>query len=104
MKRSNLSAGIYLLLVFLSGALVGAFAHRLYMVNSVISSTARKSPEEYRRKYVEEYRRKYVEEMKSRLALNRDQVAKLQAVLDETRSCYDQLHEQSKPAMKAIHD
>jgi hypothetical protein len=38
MKRSTLSTAFYVLLVFLSGAVVGAFAHRLYVVNTVVSA------------------------------------------------------------------
>ena len=47
-RRSNLATAVYLMLVFLSGVLVGVFAYRLYMVNTVISGSQRppRSPEE----------------------------------------------------------
>ncbi|MCL5745653.1 MAG: hypothetical protein M1541_17300 [Acidobacteria bacterium] len=94
-KRSNLSATLYLLIVFISGMVVGAFAHRLYTMNSVSANTAR-TPEEWRAKYVGD--------MTRRLGLNTPQVGALQKILDETRQRYRQLHDKSKPEMKAIQD
>lgn len=91
-RQSTVSAVIYLVVVFLSGALVGAFAYRLYMVNSVSGSN--RSPEEYRRHYVAE--------MTSRLHLSTDQVSNLQRIMDETRQRYKDLHDRQRPDMKVI--
>lgn len=93
-KRSTLSAAVYLLLVFLSGALVGAFSYRLYTVNTVYSGRPPRSPEEYRRKYVEE--------TTARLKLSPDQVTSLQQILDATRQRYHDVHERYRPELKAI--
>ena len=82
-------------LVFLSGALVGGFAHRLYMMNTVKADN-RSGPEEYRRRYVEE--------MQTRLALTQDQLSKLNKILDGTREKFRVLREQHRPEMKVIQD
>lgn len=79
MKRSRLSVALYLLVVFLSGAVVGALAHRLY-VGERAAPRPRPSPEEYRRRYMEE--------MRSRLKLSDEQVKQIDAILDETRDRY----------------
>lgn len=94
-KRSNLTTAIYLFIVFLSGILVGAFGHRLYMVNTVLSVNRQpRTPEEYRRRYVEE--------MTSRLKLSTGQVASLQRIMDETRQRYRAVHETYRPELKTI--
>ena len=54
MPKSRLSAFISLMLVFLSGALLGAFAHRLYTEGTVtaakqVKPPARPTPEEVRK-------------------------------------------------------
>ena len=59
--RSKLSAGLYLLVVFLSGALVGGLSYRLYSVNTVAAITGgvpKTSPEEFRKRYIEAIRAK----------------------------------------------
>lgn len=94
MRKSNLATVAYLTLVFLSGAVVGGLAHRLYTMRSVSASTMPKTPEEFRRRYVEE--------MKSRLHLNVDQLSKLNAVLDETHQKFQDLRERNKPHYEAI--
>lgn len=104
MRRSSLHTGIYVLLVFLSGGAVGAFAHRLYVMNSVRAAAPSKSPEEYRRKYVAELR--------GRLSLSSDQVSQLVQILDSTKQQYHEakvkrereVREKSAPDLKAIHD
>lgn len=84
------------MLVFLSGVLVGVFAYRLYMVNTVISGSQRppRSPEEYRRRYIEE--------MTGRLQLSEEQVQRLREIVDETGQRIREVHERSRPDMKAI--
>lgn len=91
-RKASLSAVVYLALVFLSGALVGAFGYRLYMVNTVSSNT--RSPEDYRRHYVTE--------MNGRLHLSQEQVSNLQRIMDETRQQYRDLHDRQKPEIKGI--
>ena len=98
MKRSTSSAAIYLLAVFASGATVGAFAHRLYMVHSVQSvreaAVIQRDPQEYRNRYLDE--------MRTRLTLTAEQQKALNTILDETRLRYRELRERSRPEMTAI--
>lgn len=92
-RRSNLTTAVYLLVVFLSGALVGVFAYRLYTVNTVQSS-GRRTPEEYRRHYIEV--------MKTRLQLSPEQVESLGRIMDGTQQRYRELHERNKPELRSI--
>jgi hypothetical protein len=102
MKKAGLSAGLYLLLVFLSGAVVGAFSHRLYTMNSVFAGVSPTKPDEYRRQYVKEIR--------SKLSLTDQQVSQLTAILDNTRARYHdvkarwdhQAKDAARPELKAI--
>jgi hypothetical protein len=98
MPKSRLSAFISLMLVFLSGALVGAFGHRLYMVNTVMTAprSTRPSPEEMRKRQVEDVRQK--------LSLDDQQVAQYNAILDTTRQQFDQLHDKLNAEGRSIHD
>src|ERR1043166_10348615 len=102
MKRTTLSTALYVTLVFLSGALVGGFAHRLYMVNSVFSGPATPKPEDYRRKILEE--------MRARLSLTNEQVTQVNAIFDATKARVhevkakwdDEAKIKAKPELKAI--
>ena len=95
MRRTGLATALYVVLVFLSGAAVGAFGHRLYLM-STVKAESRPSPEEFRRRYVEE--------MRTRLNLSADQLAKLNEILDSTRARFRASHERRQPEMKAIQD
>jgi len=102
MKRAGLSAGLYLLLVFLSGAVVGGFSHRLYTMNSVLAGQSPTKPDEYRRQYIKE--------MRTRLSLSDQQLSQLTTILDNTRSRYHevkarwdlQAKDAARPELKAI--
>ncbi len=102
MKRSTLSTALYVSLVFLSGGVVGGFAHRLYMVNTVGAGVPKP----------DEWRRKNVDEMRTRLTLSDQQITQLTTILDTTR---DRFHEVKvkwdkeakrlrQPEMKAIQE
>lgn len=96
MKRSQLSIVLSMLAVFASGTLVGAFAHRLYVVRTVDAAPQHRSPSEYRRKYVND--------MKTRLQLDEGQTARLSDALDRTRERFHAFNEKHKPEISAIHD
>jgi uncharacterized membrane protein len=98
MKKSSLTVALSLLAVFVSGAVVGAFGHRLYMVRSV-TATVPPSPAPSKPS-PEEFRRKYVEELRTRLRLDEPQLAKLNTILDETRERFHQMRERSKERSK----
>jgi hypothetical protein len=93
MKRS-FTVPFYVLLVFLSGAMVGALGYRLYNPKTVVSTQHKMAPEEWR-KHV-------VEEMRTRLKLNDDQVSKLQAAFDGTHHRFAEYDQRTKAERKAI--
>jgi hypothetical protein len=97
MKRSHLSIALYLLVVFISGALVGALGHRLYTVRSVEADVRqRKSPSEYRKGYLRD--------MTARLSLDEAQAQKLDTILDETRNRFRAFNDKHKAEMSEIHE
>jgi uncharacterized membrane protein len=97
MKRSQLTVALSLLAVFCSGAVVGAFGHRLYAVRSVaadLRTPPRPSPEDWRKQYVQE--------LTTRLKLEQPQVAQLNTILDNTRDRFRLMKEKSKPEADQI--
>ena len=86
MRRSNFATLGYLLLVFVSGAMVGGFANRLYMMKTVNAAQAA-PPRNHA-----ELRRRYVQEMRTRLKLTDPQTADLQKILDGTDQHFRELH------------
>lgn len=98
MTRSRLSVALYLLLVFLSGAVVGFVAYRSYLRAQTPPPRPRPSPEEYRRRYMEE--------MRARLKLTEEQARQIDAILDEMRDRYRAqmraLQEEQTTRIKAI--
>jgi len=85
MRRSNLATLVYLLLVFVSGAVVGGFANRLYMMNTVKADSAATRSRT-------DFRKQYVQEMRTRLHLTDPQVAELQQIMDTTGQHFRDLH------------
>src|SRR6516162_5979849 len=99
MPKSKWSAGLYLSLVFLSGALVGSLSYRLYSVNSVSAITGgapKVSPAEFRKVYIESIRGK--------VHLDDKQVDQVNQILDETRAQFDQARAKSHAEMQAIYN
>lgn len=85
MRRSNLTTLLYLLLVFISGMVVGGFANRLYMMNTV---SADSRPPRSRA----DMRRQYMQDMRTRLHLTDPQVAELQQIMESTGQRFRALH------------
>jgi|SRR5262245_11919384 len=104
MKRTTRSTALYVALVFLSGAVVGGFAHRLYTLNTVMAGPTSPKPDEFRRKYLDELR--------NRLSLSAEQLTKINSILDSTKTRYDEVRAKwdkearikAKPELKAIHE
>jgi uncharacterized membrane protein len=94
MKRS-LAVPLYVLMVFLSGTLVGAVGYRLYSAKAVSATVAPKPKPE-------EWRKRVVEDMRTRMKLSDDQVGKLQAAFDATRQHFAAYDQRSKAERKAI--
>ena len=105
MRRTSLSTILYVALVFLSGGVVGAFAHRLYTLKTYAASPA-PSPKP------EDWVVKYRAELRSRLSLSADQMNQLDAILASTRERFKvvktkfdkEAHERARPEMKAIQE
>ena len=93
MKRWNPPIALYLLLVFISGAVVGALGYRTYKPPSA-SSNARVSPEEFRRQYLQE--------IKTRVNLSDDQLQKVNTILDETRTRFHEARDKHNDIVKQI--
>ena len=97
MKRSNLTIAMYLLAVFVSGTVVGAFGHRLYTVSSVNAGAVQQ-----RRPSPEEFRARYVSDLQSRLHLEPEQTTKLHTILDDTHKKFHAMRERHKPEAEKI--
>ena len=87
MGKNKFSALASLILVFLSGTLVGAVSYRLYMVNTVNSGTLPKRDPE-------EVRKRRINEMRDRVKLDETQVVKLNEIYDHTREAFHTLKKQ----------
>jgi hypothetical protein len=112
MLKTRSSALLSLILVFLSGTLVGAVSYRLYMVNTVSSGGA-PSARERGKMDPEEVRKRRVNEMREKVRLDEEQVAKLNVIYDGTRQQFHALKkhgdeegrgiwEKQKEAVRAI--
>jgi len=95
MTRKNLPIAFYLLLVFVSGSVVGALGYRTYNPPTARGS-APPSPSEWRHNYIEESR--------SRLSLSDEQVVKLTAILDQTEARFREAREHENQAIGQIRD
>ena len=96
MTRKNLPIALYLLLVFVSGSVVGALGYRTYNPPTARSVSAPLSPDEWRRRYIEETR--------TRLSMSDDQVEKLKAMLDQTEILFRQARERENQEIRQIRE
>jgi hypothetical protein len=101
MRKSALTVASSLFAVFVSGAVVGAFGHRLYTVRSVNAGAELRSPAPAKPN-PEEFRRKYTEELRTRLNLDEPQLAKLDTILDHTRDRFHKMREQIRERSKEL--
>jgi hypothetical protein len=92
MKRGNLPIALYLLLVFMSGAVVGALGYRAYKPPTASSNAP--SPEDARRQYLHE--------MQTRAHLSPEQIQRLSVIMDETRARFHASREQHNLEVKQI--
>lgn len=101
MSKSKLSALLSLLLVFVSGAVLGAFAYRLYSATPVLTTVnpgggppARPNPGEMRKKYTAD--------LTKDVKLDAEQVKQLNGILDQTGEEFQKLRQKSKPEWDAL--
>jgi len=95
MKRWNPPIALYLFLVFVSGAVVGALGYRVYSPPTAKSALPnRVSPEEWRRQYLNE--------MQTKVGLTADQMQKVNAILDETDARFSAAREKHHQVVEQI--
>jgi hypothetical protein len=102
MPKLGLSAALSALLMFFSGAVLGAFSYRLYSINPVQSGRDPGAPP--RKLSPEEFRKRYVSDLSSAVKLDNQQVAALNAVLDRTRDEAVKLNEKMKREHDAVNE
>jgi hypothetical protein len=87
---------VYFLLVFASGAVVGALGYRTY--NPPIARTVNgPSPRA-------DWRKPYMDESKARLDLTPEQVTELKAILDDTEAKFHEARERENQEIREIRD
>jgi Spy/CpxP family protein refolding chaperone len=91
MKRNQFGAALIAVLLFASGAAVGALGHRYY-AEAVVSA---KGPPD-------DFRQHYLSEMRTKLRLTAAQTAQLEAIMDETKARYKAVHDSNHPVMVKI--
>ncbi len=87
---------LYFLLVFASGAVVGALGYRTY--NPPIARTVNAPPPPG------DWRRQYMEESKARLDLTPAQVVELKTIMDDTESRFHEARERENQEIGQIRD
>ena len=102
MPKSRLSAVLSLLLVFLSGGVLGAFTYRLYSISPVQSGKDAGAPP--KKQSPEEFRKRYVSDLTSAVKLDSGQVTALNRVLDQTRDEADKLNDKIKRDHDAVNE
>jgi hypothetical protein len=95
MRRPGFAAALYVVLVFVSGAVVGIFGDRLYTAKTVSASVNIPKPADWRKKYVGE--------ITERVHLTPAQVTELGTILDDTQNKYHEEHERSKQQLAQFH-
>ena len=96
MTRKSLPIAFYLLLVFVSGSVVGALGYRTY--NPPTARTVNTPPPP------QDWRKQYMEESKARLNLTPAQVDQLKSIMDETEALFRQARERENQEIGQIRD
>lgn len=94
MTRKTIPIAFYLLLVFLSGSVVGALGYRTYNPPSARSATPPPG----------DWRKQYMEESKARLDLTPDQVTQLTGIMNDTEARFRQARERENQEISQIRD
>ena len=102
MPKSRLSAVLSLLLVFLSGGVLGAFTYRLYSLSPVQSGKDPGAPP--KKMSPEEFRKRYVSDLTAAVKLDSQQITALNRILDRTHEEFDKLNDKIKPEHDAVNE
>jgi hypothetical protein len=102
MPKLGLSAVLSALLMFFSGAVLGAFSYRLYSISPVQSGKDPGAPP--RKLSPEEFRKRYVSDLARAVKLDPQQVTALNGVLDRTRDEFDKLNDKVKADREALNE
>jgi hypothetical protein len=98
MTRRNLPIALYMLLVFASGAVVGALGYRTYNPPIARSGSLNPPPPPT------EWRRQYLDESKARLNLTDDQIEKMTVILDQTDARFREARQRDSEAIRQIRE
>lgn len=101
MPQSKVSAFFSVLLVFVSGAAMGAVGYRLYAVKSVASSVT--GPSNPPKKSPEELRKLILNNLKESVKLDDQQLSELQKIYQEQHESFDQIHNKYQAQLDQIH-
>ncbi|MBZ5583857.1 MAG: hypothetical protein LAQ30_16935 [Acidobacteriia bacterium] len=99
MPKSRVSAALSLLLVFVSGALVGVLAHRAYVTRM---APAAANPPRGGRRDPQEWRKHIVPLMREQMKMDDQQVTQLNQILDETDVQFRTVREKWNAANQTI--
>jgi Arc/MetJ family transcription regulator len=100
MPKSKASAFFSVLLVFLSGAAMGAVAYRLYAVKTVSSTNPAPPP----KKSPEETRKLIINSLKDKVHLDDSQLAEVQKIYQEQHEAFDAVHAKYQARLDPIID
>jgi len=97
MKLTRSSIILWMGLVFACGGVLGALGQRLYTVSSVsASASGQRNPEEFRKRFVAT--------LKTRVHASDEQVAKITAIMDNTRERFRETRSSIDPQLKQIRE
>ena len=89
MPKSKISAALSLLLVFVSGALVGVLSHRAYVTSAGPASPNMPRP----KRDPADFRKHFVQSMRDRVKLDGAQVVQLNQIMDAVESRFRDVRE-----------
>jgi len=100
MPKSRLTAFLYLLVVFMSGAVVGALAFKTYAADAALRSNSAPHP----KPTPEEVRRHIVTDLRTRVRMDDQQMVQVNQIMDETRDAFHQIRDAANQQVAKVHD
>src|SRR5215471_9023061 len=99
MPKTTMSAVLSLLLVLLSGSVLGAFVYRLYLVDSVPTTGGGRG-----RPNPEELRHIYVSELTKAVKLDPEELTALKGIMDQAQDEVERLNAKIRPERDALRE